>query len=636
MPTYLVLIVALAGFVNVAAQERAALETVVVTASRTPVAIRDSGSSISVITRQDLERQQTIQVTEVLRNVAGIAVSQSGPLGAQTQLRLRGSEANHVLVLIDGVEVNDPAFGDEFQFEHLTTDAIERIEIVRGPQSALWGSDAVGGVINVITRREQGVSGTTGYLESGSSATQHAGGRISIARDTYDIDFGAAYLDSDGDNISRQGSEKDGYRNSTVNLTATFDPSEAIHLGLFGRYTDSDKQFDAIDFLETGLPTDADRASNAKQGYFAATALISPPGSSLSHQVKLTYLDTAQNSTSDGGEVSRFGAEKFGFYYQTTLPLGQSEAHSLTLAVDHEQEDFTQRGIASAFGDPNQAQELDNTGYVLEYRGALSAALNLSAAVRYDDSSAYEAATTYRLTGSYALGETRLRGSVGTGQKSPTFGDRFGFFPDTFIGNPNLEPERSRGWELGIERPLGERVSLAATYFDERLEDEINGFVFDPVSFQFTAANVSGRSERQGVELMVSAELSRYLELDASYTYTDSTQQDQGGNQIDEIRRPHHLGAFNLNYAANDRVNVNVNVAFNGSQFDTFFPPFPQSPERRKLANYKLVTLAASYQLTPRLTFFGRIENLLDEDYEDVLGFNTPGIGAFIGVRTEL
>ena len=635
MPKYLVVIITLSGLANVSAQERDAIETVVVTASRTPIAITDSGSSISVITRQDLERRQMIQVTEILRNVPGIAVSQSGPLGSQTQVRLRGSEANHFLVLIDGVEANDPAFGDEFQFENLTTDNIERIEIVRGPQSALWGSDAVGGVINVTTRRGRTARETTGYLEAGSFATRRAGGRLSVARDTYTIDFGAAYLNSDGDNISRQGDETDGYSNRTLNFSGSVRPSEVTQLEFFARHTDSEKQFDAIDFFETGLPIDADRSAEATQSYLAATALISPAGSLLNHQFRLTYLDTAQDSLSDGVEMSGFGADKLGFYYQTTLPLGDSEAYSLTAALDHEREDFVQRGTANPFGDPNQTQKLDTTGYVLEYRAAPTDALNLSAAIRHDDSSAYDAASTYRLTASYALRKTRLRTSIGTGQKSPTFGDRFGFFPDTFIGNPDLKPERSRGWEVGVERALGDRATLSATYFNETLEDEINGFVFDPTTFQFTAANVSGRSERQGVELAASAELSRSVDFSASYSYTDSTQADDSGNQVDEIRRPQNVGAFNVNYVANERVNVNVNVAYNGSQYDTFFPPFPPSPERQKLASYTLVTIAASYQMTPRLELFGRIVNALNEDYEDVFGFNTPGIGVFIGLRAQ-
>jgi len=635
MPKYLVVIFSLASLANAGAQERDTLETVVVTASRTPVAITDSGSSISVITRQDLERRQTIQVTDILRNVPGIAVSQSGPLGGQTQVRLRGAEANHVLVLIDGIEANDPAFGDEFQFEHLTTDGIERIEIVRGPQSALWGSDAIGGVINVTTRRGEAPLETTGYLEAGSFATQRAGGRVSIVRAGYAIDFGAAYLESDGENISRQGDETDGYRNGTVDFSATLRPSETMELGFVARYTDSEKQFDAIDFFETGLPIDADRSADATQSYLAATALISPAESLLEHQFKLTYLDTDQDSLSDGVGLSGFGAQKLGFYYQTTFPLGTSDAHGLTAAVDYEREEFVQRGVANPFGDPNQTQELDTTGYVLEYRAAPSDELDLSAAMRYDDSSAYDATTSYRLTASYSLRATRLRASVGTGQKSPTFGDRFGFFPDTFIGNPDLKPETSRGWEIGIERALGERASLTATYFNETLEDEINGFVFDPNTFQFTAANVAGRSERHGVELTAAAEISQSLELSAAYTYTDSTQPDDLGNQVDEIRRPQHVAAFNVNYAVNERVNINVNAAYTGSQYDNFFPPFPRSPEQVELTSYTLVTVAASYQMTPRLEFFGRIENLLDEDYEDVYGFNTPGIGAFIGIRAQ-
>ena len=435
-------------------------------------------------------------------------------------------------------------------------------------------------------------------------------------------------------NISRQGDETDGYRNGTLNFAATLRPSETTQLGLVARHTDSEKQFDAIDFFETGLPADADRSAEATQSYLAATAEISPAENSLTHQFKLTYLDTAQDSLSDGFELSGFGAQKLGFYYQTTLPLGVSDAHSLTAAVDHEREDFVQRGTASPFGDPNQTQKLDTTGYVLEYRAAPNESLNLSAAIRYDDSSVYDAATTYRLTASYALRKTRLRASLGTRTEVADIRRPVRIFPRHV--HRQLRPQTGAIPRLGDryrERALGDRTSLTATYFDETLEDEIDGFVFDPASFQFTAANVSGRSERHGVELTVSAELSPSLDFGASYTYTDSTQPDGSGDLVDEIRRPQNVGAFNLNYAANERVNVNVNVTYNGSQYDTFFPPFPRSPERVTLASYTLVTLAASYQMTPRLELFGRIENLLDEDYEDVYGFNTPGIGAFIGLR---
>ena len=623
---------------TVNAQEPAAeLEAIVVTASRTPMSLGSTGSSVSLITREDIERRGSAFAIDLLRDVPGIAVSRSGGIGSQAQLRVRGSEANHVLVLIDGIEANDPTAGDEFQFEHLATSDIERIEIVRGPQSALWGSDAVGGVINIITRRPTSPFEAEGQLETGSFDTIRGGTRLGVTNDRYQIGLGLSYLDSDGTNVSRSGDETDGYRNAIANLTARVDAFENTRLDFAARLTDSTIQFDSTDFLVTGLPTDTDRSSESRQNYAKASATIDS-GNWITHSIKLTYLDTNSENYFDGSSVSSLSAQKLGLYYQGDFSLPGSLDDTLTFALDHEGADFSQRGAASPFGDPNHAQSLDTTGYILEYRANPTDALNLSAAARHDQSSDFDRVTTYRLTASYALanGRTLLRGSVGTGQKSPTFIERFGFFPDAFLGNEALKPEQSQGWEVGIDRSfLDDRLTLSATYFDEVLEDEINGFVFDPVALQFTAANQPGKSYRQGLETSISADPTDALRITASYTYIDSTQPDAAGNQIDELRRPRHMAGLNVNYVFSARVNVNLNVSYNGSQYDNFFPPFPRPAERHELASYRLVSLAGNVRLTERLELFARLENLLDEDYEDIFGFATPGIGTYIGIRAQ-
>jgi vitamin B12 transporter len=332
------------------------------------------------------------------------------------------------------------------------------------------------------------------------------------------------------------------------------------------------------------------------------------------------------------------GADKFGIYYQGSIEFDSLVADSLTFAFDYEEESFKQRGAATLFGDPNQNQRLRTTGYVIEYRLTPVNALSLSAAARRDKSSAFDSATTYRLTAAYPFDDdrTRLRASVGTGQKSPTFIERFGFFADAFVGNPGLAPETSKGWEIGIDRTfLDERLVFGATYFDERLRNEINGFVFDLDTFQFTAANEIGKSFRKGVEITVTARPTQKLRLTASGTFLESTQDDGLGQQLVEIRRPEQMAALNISYAASERANVSLNLAYNGAQYDTFFPPFPQSSQRVELASYKLITLAASYRLTDRVELFGRIENMLDEDYEDVFGFATPGVATYVGLRTR-
>lgn len=629
--------VCLTACVTATAQEPLAqLDTIVVTASRTPVSLASTGSAVSLITREEIERRGAAFAIDLLRDVPGVAVSRSGGIGSQAQLRIRGSEANHALVLIDGVEANDPSVGDEFQFEHLATNDIERIEIVRGPQSALWGSDAVGGVINVITRRPASPFEAGGHLETGSFGTINGVTQLGVSSNRYEMGLGLSYLDSDGSNASRTGDENDGFTNAIANFVARVHASDRLQLDFSARHTDSTKQFDTTDFGVTGLPVDTDRSTDSRQNYLKAAAAID--SGAWMHSIRLTYLDTDAENFSDGSSVSSLSSDKLGIYYQSDLSLPGTFDHTLTFALDHEKEEFSQRGTASLFGDPNQDQELDTTGYILEYRSNPHEALNLSVSARHDQSSVFDSVTTYRLSASYALrdGRTWLRGSYGTGQKSPTFIERFGFFPDAFLGNAALRPEQSEGWEIGLDRTfLGERLTFSATYFDDMLENEINGFAFDPVALQFTAANLEGRSHRKGLETSVSADATDALRLTASYTYIDSTQPDADGSQAREIRRPRHMAAVNVNYAFSTRMNVNLNVSYNGSQIDNFFPPFPQPAERRELSSYRLVSLAANVRLTEHLELFGRVENLLDEDYEDVLGFATPGLATFIGLRAR-
>ncbi len=621
---------------TLAAAQDADLENVLVTASRTPVSAARAGSSYTVIDREELERRQVVYVADALRDVPGFAMSRVGTLGSQTQFRVRGAEANQVMVFIDGVEANDPASGDEFLFEQLMATEIERIEIIRGPQSALWGSDALAGVINLITRRGTEPFSASGYFEAGSFSTAMTGGQLSATGETFDLNLGVSHLDTEGANISRVGDEDDGSRNSTFSLNAGARVSERTRVEFFARRTESLTEFDGTDFVSTGLPTDAERETDASQQYLRISAKTSSANERWRHQLSLTRLETDNQNSDAGAFLGSTAAQKLGFYLQTSVALDDADSHRLTLAVDRETQDFAQRGPASLFGDPNQDQSLDTTGYVLEYQGVELGAFSVSAALRHDDNSDFDDISTYRLTGSYRVESsgTRLHASIGSGQKSPTFVDRFGFFSDEFIGNPELKPEKSEGWEIGFEQPLSAlNASVAATYFDEQLEDEIDGFVFDPASTFFTAANRPGKSERSGVELRLTADLSDAIDLSANYTYLDSTERQALGQEVDETRRPKNMFSLSLNYAPGTRTNINFNLSYNGSQDDVAFPPFPQPPERVRLDGYTLVGLAASYQLTPAVQIIGRIENLLDENYEDVVGFSTPGVGAYFGVR---
>jgi vitamin B12 transporter len=232
----------------------------------------------------------------------------------------------------------------------------------------------------------------------------------------------------------------------------------------------------------------------------------------------------------------------------------------------------------------------------------------------------------------------KIRGSAGTGSKAPTFTERFGYYPDYFIGNAGLMPETSRGWELGLETDFnGDTLRLGAAWFDQTLEDEIDGFVFDPDTFLFTAANRAEQSRRQGIEVELDADLSDALALFLTYTHVDASETDLTGSEVDEVRRPRHMASLAANYAfADGRGNVNLDVNYNGAQLDSFFPPPFFGLEYVELDDFTLVDLAASWKLSSHLELTGRVSNLFDVDYEEVLGFAPPGRGFFIGLRSSL
>jgi vitamin B12 transporter len=336
-----------------------------------------------------------------------------------------------------------------------------------------------------------------------------------------------------------------------------------------------------------------------------------------------------------------YDGDRYGFYYQTSYDFGHGDrTHRLTLAVDHERDEYQQRGPVT-FGDPNQNQKMDNTGLVAEYLLQPLDALNLSASARYDDNSDFDSEATYRFAGSWRIESTgtRLRASAGKGQKSPTFTERFGFFPGDFVGNPSLQPEKSIGFDVGlVQTAVDGQLRLDLTWFYDKVDDEINGFVFDPATGSFTAGNENGTSHRRGVEVALQARLAKNLDGSASYTYTNAKEPDpvNGGNRR-EIRRPRHMAAGNLNYRfLDERANLNLNVSYSGKQKDEYFPPPDFAQTGVQLDDYTLVDLVLSYDLNDGISIYARAENLLDEDYENVLGYATPGAGYYAGLRMRL
>lgn len=635
----------LLGFALLASSARAdeeplQLDELLVSAALQPVSARDVASSVTVITREQIEQRQVKYLSDLLRDVPGFAVSQSGGPGTLTQVRVRGAEANQLLVLIDGIRANDPASGDEFQFQFATTANIERIEIIRGPQSAIWGTDALAGVINIIRRKDIEENYLAARAEYGSFDSFDLALDGGVTQDRFSLSGGLAYMDTEGTNISRQGGEEDGADNTTANLALEIDLSDAWAVQLSGLHVDARSDFDDFDNFVTGLPMDADRETRISRDYLKGELRWQPDSSRWSGSFTAGWLDTNNRNFLDGAWESATFASTLELRAQASVVLGDPAAgnHRLSFALDQDEVDFSQRGIASPFGDPNQDQSYDATGLAAEYVGKPTETLTWTINGRQDDYSDFDDVFTWQMAASQQVGQhLRLRASTGTGSKAPTFIERFGFYPDFFIGNPGLKPETSQGWELGLELDLLERsLVFGAAWFDQQLEDEIDGFVFDPASGSFTARNKANDSERRGVEVTLYGQWSESFSVNASYTYLDAREIDSLGMRVEEARRPRHMASLNAQYHfAGRRGNLNLNVNYNGEQLDSFFPPPFFSPVQVELDSFTVVDLAGSWKLTDQWEFTARVSNLFDQEYEEILGFARPGRAVYAGLRSR-
>lgn len=633
------IIIAGAGTVGHTQEVRVAPETVV-TASRVPVPAEQVGSAVTVITGEQLERRQTVLVSEILRDVPGLAINRAGAVGNTTQARIRGAEANQTLVLIDGIEVADPTIS-EFNFAPLLAADVERIEVVRGPLSALWGADAIGGVINIITKRGRKGWQATGSLEGGSFGTLETSAGLRGGGARWDAGGAAAYLQTDGINISRFGDEDDGADALNLSLNGGVELLDNLEVRLSGRYIDSENEFDPQDFAfpltpTNGLVIDGDEVQTTEQFFGGVEATLGLFGDLWEQTVGVSGSDVEKEFLTDRSRTSLNQGQRGKVDYQSTVRFDTPElaqaAHTLILLAEYETESFENQG-ATADAPENQEQGRHATGLVGEYRLDLFDQLFLAGAVRHDINSDFEDATTWRGSAAWVLPWTgsRLHGSYATGVTNPTFFEQFGFFPDSFVGNPDLRPEESEGFDVGIEQPfLGDRLVVDVTYFHADLDDEIIT-TFDPDTFLLSVDNEDGRSKRQGIEVSVEAEPWAGLTLDAAYTFTDATDPDER----EEIRRPEHVASLAATQRFyQDRASLGFSVRFNGSQEDAEF--VSATPEDRvRLDSFTLVDVYGSYRITDAVEAFARVENLLDEDYEEVFSFTSPGIGAYGGVRVR-
>lgn len=615
------------------AQEAKQIPHIIVTANQIPLDAERVGASVTVLNGDVLREKNIATVAEALRTVPGVTVTPSGGSGTLTEVRIRGDEANHLTVLLDGIEINSLGDGG-FDFADLPVDDIERIEVIRGPQSGIYGANAQSGVISIITLGGKGLRHPVAQarIEGGNMGTVRGSANVRGA-------FGPAYgsvtvtdYSTAGYNISRFGSERDGSRAFTVTAKAGADLSDNLNVEGVVRHTDRNVATDPQDF-NFGSPTYGYVVDgNAATGYVSTAgrvgATLSLFGGHWVQSAHANFFDEQVRGLQSG--ALNFGADgtrttvdyKSTFYADTNLFGG--EKHALTVLVDNRHEHYVPVT-------PPADYRKERTGLAGEYVLDLPTNTTLTGALRQDWNTGFADVVTWRLALSQRFPSmgTRLHASAGKGVSDPNVFELFG---STFnLPNPNLKPEQTIGWDAGVEQSLfAGRIVGDVTYFSTDFTDKIE-FTFDPVTFNAIYVNGVGTATRRGVEVSGTFLLLDWLTLKAAYTYTDA--KDSFGNE--EIRRPPHSGSIDATARfADNRATASVGVAYNGVRTDYFFQP--TGTQIVDLPAVAVVRASLSYDVMHNVTAYVRAENLFNAHYEEVFSYRAPGFAVLAGLKLRV
>jgi vitamin B12 transporter len=590
-----------------------AAETIIVTAARGGATRDTSPASASLLEPATVERLGEPLLANLLRLTPSASLSVTGPAGSQTQLRLRGAEANHTLLFIDGIRANDPAAGNEPRFELLSADLSDRIEVVRGPQSALWGSEAIGGVIALSAEPREGASASG---EAGSFGFGRFGASAGLRRGDLTFGLGGGIQGARGVNAFANGAgDRDGYRNAVLRGRLDWQIG-AVNVSAAGFAIAARSEFDGSD-PATFLRADTADLSRNRLSAGRLGARFDQNGWRV--ELGVSRLGSRNRNFLGREEQNRTGGRRDTLTAEASRDVATSGiAHRLTLAAEWNGERFT--AADTAFGGfTNQRRRRHQSALTAEYRGE-TGPLVATLALRRDRFSEFKDATTVRAGALLRLSEHfGLAASWGEGIAQPTFFDLFGFFPGSYVGNPALKPERSRGGEVSL-RAAGGRWRAAVTAYRHRLRDEI---VASP---DFTSAvNASGRSKRNGFEFEAGWSDGQALNLTATYAILDASE--PGGR---ELRRPRHSGSVAADGVAG-RFSYGAALSYTGARLDRDFDLFPAPLVR--LSPYWLGSARVAYRVARAVELFGRMANAFDSRIVDVVGYRAEGRSVFAGIR---
>ncbi|MCI0427874.1 MAG: TonB-dependent receptor [Nitrospiraceae bacterium] len=630
---------------------------VVISATKTPVPVSQLTSAVEVITGEELEKKKIKTVIDGLRLAQGVFATSSGGPGTEATIKMRGAFARHTLVLIDGVIVNSPTTGS-YDFGNLTAENIDRIEILRGAQSMLYGSDAVGGVISIYTKKGAGIPTASTFIEYGSFASLREGASASGAKGPFDFAVSLSRWDTSSFsavNYRRGAFERDGFHNWQGSGKLGVSLPNDGRLELNARWYNSDVSFDG--FADSGAPADVFGARQTNRNLILSGTYEQPMTSWWTQKLTLAQANERLQSVS-GNAGFNLSTRQFITAnpnscfpnFDTCFTPFSSDLEILNRRLEWQHNFRVGKPLLLTAGYQFREEQGDASGFfgaeqpnklISSHAGFAQAQVNLwdrlfvTGGVRHDSYNVFGDATTYRVTAGYLVKETgtKFRGSYATGFKAPTMNDLFfqGF------GNPNLQPEKSKSMDIGIDQSLFEdRLQLSAGYFWNRFENLIQfASSFTPLcpasSFGFCPINVAA-AKTQGWEFSFKFRIMNGLDVRGQYTYTLTRAFDNSINPLGEDKRlarwPIDQATIGFSYQPIEAARINVDYRFVGARNNTL----SNSPDQRQ-GSFGVVNASATYDITKNWQIFGRVDNLLNQKYEEILFFGTPVRSVFGGVK---
>ncbi|MFT3977035.1 MAG: TonB-dependent receptor [Sphingomonas bacterium] len=613
-----------------------AAEPVIVTATRTPTPIDRVSASVTVLDKAAIDAAQDMDVTGLLLRTPGISISRNGGYGTDTTLRLRGAEGDQAVIVLDGVKLTDPAATDgSFNMGNLLTGDAARIEVLRGPQSTLWGSQAIGGVVNIVTALPTRPIEGTFDIEAGSRNTVDAraglGGRSGpvtwrLAGETFTTDGISAFDRSFG------GRERDGYTSRSASGRVEVALADDVSLDLRGFYSSGRTQLDGFDANFALADTPEYSTNRQWLGYAGLNAGLFD--GRLKNRIGFSYTNTARDNYDPrlAGDTTTFHSNGSMRRVEYEGTLGIADGWNAIFGIEHEWSRFN--SISPQYQTDPSMGEASLTDEYLQLNGTLLAGLTVTGGVRHNDYTSYGGRFLFSGGAAWKLPTgTVLRASYGEGFKAPSLYQLYSQY-----GNPALKPTEAKGWEAGVEQHLlGDRVTVGGSYFERRTRQQIVFYScygttpgVDPMCDSHVLAggyyqNVT-RAFAKGVELTGALRPTDRLTIDGNYSWTRaiSLSAPNAGKWLP--RRPREEGNAAITYRWPLDISTGVALRWAGSSFD-------DAANRTRLAGYTLLDLRVEVPVASSLTLFARAENVTDEHYETVYRYGTLGRSIYAGLR---